>query len=557
MAAPKPASEPDFQEVEPPGFWARAGAYLDLQRPDLLVAGGLLVVAFVLRFFSPLMPDFFAHPFSGSPISNCVHSTPVDARGTAGTLCGLSYPYQRGYAATSGAPLQPPEGEIFDEIYFGDFAHDDLKGISYFDPEPPLAKEVIAAGEWLTGWYRATFLGYQGSYADLGFNTFGWRIMVCLFGSLCPPMMYLLARQIRPDRFFAVAAGVLTCFDGMFFVQSRIGMIDVIPIFLVLLSYWMFLVHWKARGTVDSLLTLVLTGVCVGLAVSAKWISLAAWGTMLLFLAARWVRRHSDIRIGSGESAWAWGKGTGPALPGGVSLGVYVPALALAMVALPAVIYVASWFPFFMRGQFHSLGELWNYQVQTYLYHAHLTAGHPYGSKWYTWPFLIRPVAYYFENSGLGADQWSGQTLVAWMVNLGNPWIWWTSLPGLVYAAWVTVRERSFAAALILVGFLSAYLPWSRVTRVLFLYHMFGGLVFMVLALAFMLARIAASGGVEVQISDTARLRLSGRAIAYAHLVLAVAFFAYFYPLWTGLPMGEHALLSGFPDGKAWFSSWV
>ena len=85
--------------------------YLELERRDLWTAGLLLAVAFVLRFFSPIMPDLFAHPLSAAPLSNCVHSTPVDASGTPGTLCGLSYPFQQGYAATSGAPLQPPQGD--------------------------------------------------------------------------------------------------------------------------------------------------------------------------------------------------------------------------------------------------------------------------------------------------------------------------------------------------------------------------------------------------------------------------------------------------------------
>ena len=532
-------------------------AYLDLERRDLLAAGALLAVAFGLRFFSPLMPDLFAHPLSGSPVGNCVQSTPVDARGTPGALCGLAYPFQRGYAAREGVPPQPPEGEIFDEIYFGVFAHDDLKGISYFDPEPPLSKEFIAAGEWLWGWWKATFLGYHGSYADLGFEPFGWRIMACIFGSLTVPMMYLLALRLWPDRFFALAAGLLACFDGMFFIQSRIGMIDIFPIFLILLSYWTFLLHWRSRTPRESAVTLLATGVCVGLAVAAKWISLAALATMLFFLLVRFVRRHLDVRLGAGEGVWTWGRGEGPAVPGGMALGAYLPAALAALLALPAAIYVASWFPFFMRGQFHSLGDLWKYQVDAYTYHAHLTATHPYGSKWFSWPFLYRPVAYYFENSGLGVDQWTGHGLVAWMVNLGNPWIWWSSLPCLLLLAWFAVRERSFPAALILTGFVTQYLPWSRITRVVFLYHMFGGLIFMVLALAFVLARLGRLGGVELQLGQRATLRVSGRALAYAHLAAAIAFFVYFYPLWTGLPMSDKALLSGFPSGKAWFPTWV
>ena len=62
------------------------------------------------------------------------------------------------------------------------------------------------------------------------------------------------------------------------------------------------------------------------------------------------------------------------------------------------------------------------------------------------------------------------------------------SLPYFVF------RHRSFPAAVILVGFLTQYLPWARITRVLFLYHMFGGLVFMILALAFVLVRMQDAG---------------------------------------------------------------
>ena len=534
------ADDPEAPSFREGAFWAASPR---LDRTDWLLAAGFVLVAFILRFFSPLMPDLFAHPLAGPPVSNCVQNTPIDARGTPGTLCGLAYPFQRGYSA-QGQPPQPPEGEIFDEIYFGVFAHDDLKGISYFDPEPPLSKEIIAAGEWLWGWWKATFLGYSGSPADLGFDTFGWRIAACVFGSLCPGMIYLLGRRLMPEqRFFGFAASVLVTFDGMFFIQSRIGMIDIFPIFLVLLSYFAFMTHWRSRTPRAALLTLLLTGLCVSLAIAAKWISLAAWGTMLLFIAGRFVRPLIDLRFAAAGREWAWGRGDGPSIAGGSAFWPYLGVAVLAFAVLPAAIYIVSWFPFFERGQFHDLNDLWQYQVQTFEYHANLKAGHPYGSKWYTWPFLVRPVAYYFESQGLGVDQWTGRPLVGWMVNLGNPWIWWTSLPALVYSAYFAVRRRSLVAALIAMGFVAQYLPWARITRVIFLYHMFGGLVFMVLALAFALSRLAVTP--------------RGRRVALGHLAVTVAFFAYFYPLWTGLPLGDNALLHGFPSGKAWLQSWI
>ena len=138
---------------------------LGIDRADVVLMAGFLLLAFVFRYFSPLMPDIFSGKLD--LISNCVQNTPIDAQGHTGTLCGIAYPFQRNYAAP-GQPASPPNGQVFDEIYFGVFAHDDLVGTSYFDPEPPLSKLIIASGEWLDGWWRATFQGAHGSYADLG-----------------------------------------------------------------------------------------------------------------------------------------------------------------------------------------------------------------------------------------------------------------------------------------------------------------------------------------------------------------------------------------------------
>jgi hypothetical protein len=567
VTAPPAVAEPvvkerDHREEAPAhGF---LGRYLKLDRTGALTVVALTGIAFLLRFFSPLVPDVFAHPLTSSPISNCIRPTPVDTRGHSGTLCGLAYPYQRGYSQQSGGLLQPPEGEIFDEIYFPVFAHDDLTGVTYFDPEPPLSKELIALGEIGWGWFRVLFQGADGDARDLGFNPFGWRIMSCLFGTLCVPLMYLLAWRLWPSRVFALAAGVLTCFDGMFFVQSRIGMIDIFPIFLILLAYLLFVIHLDSRSPRQSLVTLGLTGAALSFAISAKWISLAAWGSVILFLAVRAVRRRVGV-ADRGDGTWSWQmrKLDRPVVPGGAPVLAYAAVAFACLVALPVVVYFASWFPFFLRGQFHSLADVVEYNRQAYEYHAHLTATHPYGSPWYSWPFLYRPVAYYYESQGLGLDQWSGRPLVAGITNLGNPWIWWTSLSCLVALPLYAIRERSFPAALILVGFLTQWLPWSRITRVIFMYHMFGALPFMILALAFVLARIS---------RHQARLRLGGRQItvrgsglAYAHLGIAVLFFAFFYPMWTGLPISDQAYLSGFIDfrhwppiwGKMWFPSWI
>src|SRR5204862_1853397 len=178
---------------------------------------------------------------------------------------------------------------------------------NYFDPEPPLAKEIIAAGEWGYGWYRSTFQSARGDYIDLGFNTFGWRIAACIFGVLCIPMMYLFARRLWPNRLFAIAAATLACFDGMFFIQSRIGMIDIFPIFFILAAYFLFLVHMQSRSSSSSLLSLVALGIVLGIGIASKWIVLATWASIVFFLVVRVALRAFEMDGGRPRftcSAW-------------------------------------------------------------------------------------------------------------------------------------------------------------------------------------------------------------------------------------------------------------
>ena len=234
-----------------------------------------------------------------------------------------------------------------------------------------------------------------------------------------------------------------------------------------------------------------------------------------------------------------------------------MPTALLAFGLIPIALYLASWIPFFTRGQFHSMSDLVEYQKQAYIYHATLTATHPYGSPWFSWPFLYRPVAYYYEYQGLGMDAVTHHPLVAGIIDVGNPVIWWAAIPAVLALPYFVLRHRSFPAALILVGFVTQYLPWARITRVIFLYHMFGGLIFMVLALAFVLVRMQQAGPVRIDFFGD-RMVMRTRFVVPAFLVLVVAVFVYLYPLWTGLPISDQSYLNDFwHGGKMWLRTWI
>jgi len=514
---------------------SRAG-WWRLERADLYWLIALTVVAGVLRFASPIFLDVFAHPGSSAPIS----------------AWGIGHDYQDPSLPGLGKAndIAPNSPFIFDELYFANDAHDDLLGKDYFDPEPPLAKLIIALG-----------------IKFFGFNSFGWRVLPALFGTALVPLMYLLARQLLAVRFFAIAAGVLTAFDGMTFVESRTAVIDIIPITLVVLAYLLFHLHLNADTTARRRWTIVLTAVVLGLALGAKWTTLAAYGVVIVILALRLILRWTRY-----DSA-----------TGGVAL--------LSLAFLPAIFYGLSFIryltithgitnlpqPALNFAPFHvNLGAAWTeiaeWHRQTWLYHLNLKADHIFYSPWWSWPLDFRPVVYYYTGQGLGVDQTSGSPLVAEIFNLGNPLTWWAAsfslvaiavgLPALIHdyrsrrrelePADAAVRDgagpvsqRLYTSIFILVAFLAAWLPLSRVPRGLFLYHMLGGLPAMFLALALVLTYLRSLRG---RLPGVA-LRVNGAVPAYAYLLLVIGFFIYFYPLWTGLPLTASAL-----NNHVWFA---
>ena len=111
--------------------------------------------------------------------------------------------------------------------------------------------------------------------AIFGFNSWTWRLSTTIFGSLLVGLMYLVALRLRRDRFFALATALFICFDGLAFVESRTGVIDIIAIFFVALFYYAFLLHWQARTRAQWRTTLYVMAGVAGLAFAAKLTALA------------------------------------------------------------------------------------------------------------------------------------------------------------------------------------------------------------------------------------------------------------------------------------------
>jgi len=167
----------------------------------------------------------------------------------------------------------------------------------------------------------------------------------------------------------------------------------------------------------------------------------------------------------------------------------------LFFIIIPVIIYCLSYIPYGLsRGMTINGGMLWNgnyYKIiwdnQTLMlsYHSKLTEGHPYGSRWYQWIIDGRPILYYNAYSG---------TMRSSFAAFGNPVVWWGGLIAMITMAIHTVRRRDGKALFILIGYLSQFLPWVIISRVLFIYHYFPSTLFLVLALAYVFNKIFERG---------------------------------------------------------------
>ena len=85
--------------------------------------------------------------------------------------------------------------------------------------QPEVGKLLIAAGEWM-----------------FGLNSFGWRFASAVFGSLAILLICRIARRMTRSTLLGCVAGLLMSLDGLEFVLSRTGILDIFLMFFGLAS---------------------------------------------------------------------------------------------------------------------------------------------------------------------------------------------------------------------------------------------------------------------------------------------------------------------------------
>ena len=236
----------------------------------------------------------------------------------------------------------------------------------------------------------------------------------------------------------------------------------------------------------------------IGLAVSGKF-EYSGYA----FAAAAVIAVVAMITTAAGRGPWAPGAQLPPAgtsawlRPGPRHVLPWLFTLAVLAV-LPVIVYLVSYAPWVELGNAWGvplLGDLpfmphsteggrtiLDLNVSMYEYHNNLRAEHAASSPWWAWLFDLKPV--WFFQDRYAAD------MTGLIYDTGNVVVFWLGLAGLGFSAWAAWRRRSLALAIVVIMWAAMWLPWARIDRATFQYHVYASLPFLVLALAYLLAEL-------------------------------------------------------------------
>ena len=206
------------------------------------------------------------------------------------------------------------------------------------------------------------------------------------------------------------------------------------------------------------------------------------------------------------------------------------------------LVYTACYIPYFSLG--HNFVDMVAMQHGMYWYHSTLKATHLYASQWWQWPFIGRPISYYYHDfRSLALQKDPAACCVAEILALPNPLVWWAgmlTIPIVGVLAWL---EKNKGYALIVIAYFMQWLPWIGSPRIAFEYHFFPNLAMIVLANAIVLQRIWNLG--------TGRTS-PARVAVFAYLAAVVVAFWFFYPVLAGVHISWDQW-----HARIWFPSWI
>lgn len=388
--------------------------------------------------------------------------------------------------------IETPLKLNFDEFHYIPAAKEFLSmGQNRNWEHPPLAKYLIAIG-----------------VAVFGDQPLGWRIMSTFAGAATLGGMAYVASLWFQTHAMILWIALLTLFNQLLFVQSRIAMLDT---FMFVPMVWAIGLFWQS-GQVKLPLkqrehALLGSGILMALATACKWFAVLSWGGFAFIQCAALMLSWNPARR---EIGWI--------------------KTILYLGIIPAAVYLATFIPLlFYQKESYGILDLFRMQWMIYDGQLRVVNAHNYMSQWWQWPLLNRPIWYAFDKEGTQGEFVRGVLL------LGNPLIMWSGLLAIAYTLWDSIKRHSKLARWIVGLFLLFWLSWGIIPRkTLFYYYYYPAGMMLSFALAYTFDR----------------LRL--RKFQWFYLGAVAVIFVYFYPILAGMPIATESFRQWM-----WFDSWI
>lgn len=371
-----------------------------------------------------------------------------------------------------------PNQTVFDEVYFGKFVSSYFTGQYFFDIHPPFAKLLIAGFAKLMGYNpTSSFASIGTEFSDNGYLYL--RFLPSLAGALLPLVLFGIARELGFKTRTALIIGMLVVFDTALLAQSRFILIDSLLVLFGFASLWLFLI-WRRRKI---FIFLLLATILAGMAISIKWIALPFIFLPVLYEFINYASVKRIIKI--------------LAIYCGVPLILYLAFFTIHISLLTKSgdgdAFMSPAYQHTLEGNAYATDDsqpnkslpskIYELNHEMYSANNRIAGGHPYGSRWYGWPIVIKPISY-----------WAQGDAQIWLV--GNPFIWWS---GIIAVIWLIItlfkkhmpNKKLPVALFLLLSFLVTWLPFALISRVMFLYHYFIPLCFSILIIGFFIEKIS------------------------------------------------------------------
>jgi 4-amino-4-deoxy-L-arabinose transferase-like glycosyltransferase len=312
-------------------------------------------------------------------------------------------------------------------------------------------------------------------YAMLAFGTgvLGTKGVSLLLGTLCTPLIGLVAQRIFKDNRIALIAAFLWACDALVIDFSRQGINDIYLAFFPLAAIYL-VYRYRESGNQGWLLG---SGICFGLGLASKWSALFPMTVTFVLLMAV---IHNETANFSRER-----------------FARYLHAAAVLLI-VPALVYLLTFMPWFSRG--YSLPEWPALQKSMFLETSQHIGYKPKqwddrdnkAYKWFVMPSVFVDPFMNMDKYEAGGDETTsvnkGVTVV---LGYANPLVWLLVLPAIFLLIRRGIRERDEGAWYLAGLFLASYLPLVLSPRPIWMNTALSVLPYAIMAVAFFVWTIA------------------------------------------------------------------